>query len=103
SVSGISIVSSVLATYPDDRFAGGLIEYEPTPGRIERRGIKSHVVDTILITHPVPDLSAFDDIYVYLGCKHTLDDCEDTFSNSINYGGWPYIPRISPMGQSSVF
>lgn len=103
AVLGIEVHSSVLATFPDGRFAGGYIEFEPTPGRIERRGIKSHAGDTLLITHPIDNFDALSTMFVYLGCKHTLEDCEATFANSINYGGWPFIPRLSPMGQSSVF
>lgn len=103
AVGGLEIDSAILATYPDDRFAGGMVQFEPEPGRILKRGIKSHVGQTLTITHPMEDLEALDEVYVYLGCKHTLTDCDETFSNSLNYGGWPYIPRISPMGQSSVF
>src|SRR5690606_11068300 len=100
---GIEIQSAILATYPDDRFAGGMIQFEPEPGRVIKRGIKSHVGDLLTVTHPVEELQALDDIYVFLGCKHTLEDCDTTFNNALNYGGWPYIPRLNPMGQSSVF
>lgn len=103
AVGGLEVESAILATYPDDRFAGGMITYEPTPGKVLKRGIKSHVGSILTITHGIPELEALAEVYVYLGCKHTLIDCDDTFSNSVNYGGWPFIPRVNPMGQSSVF
>lgn len=103
AVGGLEVESTILSTYPDDRFAGGMIQYEPTPGKVLKRGIKSHVGSILTITHPMPELGALAEIYVYLGCKHTLTDCDETFGNAPNYGGWPFIPRLSPMGQSSVF
>lgn len=103
SVFGPQLRSAILSTYPDGRFAGGLVEFEPTPGRIERRGVKSHVGDLITLTHAITDITALDTFFLYLGCKHDLTDCDETFGNAVNYGGWPYIPRISPMGSSSVF
>lgn len=103
AVGGLEIESAILATYADDRFAGGMVQFEPTPGKVLRRGIKSHVGSILTVTHGIPELEALDNIYVYLGCKHTLADCDTTFGNAVNYGGWPFIPRLSPMGQSSVF
>lgn len=103
AVGGIEIQSAALSAYADGRFAGGMIKYEPEPGRVIKRGIKAHVGDLITVTHPVEDLEGLDEIDVFLGCKHTLQDCDETFDNSENYGGWPYIPRLNPMGQSSVF
>lgn len=102
-VDGITLSSSLLSTFPDGRFAGGFIEWEPTPGRIEKRGIKAHTGSQILITHPIPDIQGLDEIKVYLGCQHTLTDCDDTFNNAVNYGDFPFVPRQNPMGQSSVF
>lgn len=103
SYVGLEVHSAILASYQDERFAGGFIEWEPTPGRIERRGIKRHQGDTLVITHPIEGLVALANVWAYLGCKHTVADCTDTFDNLVNYGGWPYVPRQNPMGQSSVF
>lgn len=102
-VDGITLSSSLLSAYPDGRFAGGFMEWEVTPGRIEKRGIKAHVGSYIEITHPIPDIQGLDTINVYLGCKHTLTDCHATFNNAVNYGGFPFVPKQNPMGQSSVF
>lgn len=103
SVGGSIITSSVLASYPDDRFAGGLLEWEQTPGRIERRGLKSHVGNTAVMTHPIPALTGLVDVYLYPGCKHNRPDCNDFFDNIENYGGFPFGQRQNPMGNTSVF
>lgn len=103
SVSGLTITSSVLGTYDDDRFSGGLLEWEETPGKIQRRGIKSHVGDTALITHPVIGLNGLDNVFLYPGCKHNMQDCQIYFNNIENYGGMPFVPRQNPMGNSSVY
>lgn len=102
-VNGSSIDSTTFALVPDGRYAGGLIEYEVSPGRLERRGIKSHVGSTVEMTHPIPDLPALATVRALPGCKHTLPDCNDVFANVINYGGWAFVPKQNPMGSSSVF
>lgn len=37
-----------------------------------------------------------DQVLVYKGCRHTLDDCRDIFDQEENYGGQPYIPNKNP-------
>jgi hypothetical protein len=36
--------------------------------------------------------SAGDTATAYLGCDHTLTTCTNVFANSINFGGFPFIP-----------
>lgn len=103
SVDGINITSSVLATFADGRFAGGLLEYEPTPGRIHRRGLKTHAGNAAVMTHALPGLDGLAQVFLYPGCKHDLPDCDDFFDNVENYGGFPFVPRQNPMGNTSVF
>lgn len=103
SVAGIELQSTAFANYDDGRLAGGLLEYEPTPGRIERRGIKAHVGNAIQITHPVDGMPTLATVRVLPGCKHTVDDCDDFFDNIKNFGGTPFVPQKNPMGNTSVF
>lgn len=103
SVDGINITAAILSSYADERFAGGLLEWEPTPGRIERRGLKTHVGNAAVMTHPLPGLTGLEQVYLYPGCKHTIPDCNDFFSNIENYGGHPFVPFQNPMGNTSVF
>ena len=34
---------------------------------------------------------------LYRGCDKTFETCRDTFSNSVNFRGFPYIPGISDL------
>lgn len=103
-VSGIELDASFFATYDSGQLAGGVLYYEPTPGVIERRGIKSHVDTRIEITHPIPGLAALETVVVSPGCTHDLSafGCQ-FFARELSYGGWPNVPRVNPMGNSSVF
>jgi uncharacterized phage protein (TIGR02218 family) len=103
SVSGLQVQSTAFAAYPDGRLAGGVLEYEPTPGQIERRGIKSHVGNLVEMTHPIDDLQTLAQLRGLPGCKHNLADCDGFFDNVLNYGGTPFIPQKNPMGNNSVF
>jgi hypothetical protein len=47
-------------------------------------------------------MQALMEVYIYPGCKHTLEDCA-TFDNTDRYGGWPHMQALNPMGGQSVF
>lgn len=106
SVNGLQITSAAFPAYMDGdrgRLAGGFLEYEPTPGHIERRGLKFHDGDTVEMTHAIENLAGLAEVRLWPGCAHDRTDCNDNFSNINNYGGFPFVPRLNPMGQSSVF
>lgn len=102
-VSGIELDSTAFAALPDGRLAGGLISWEPEAGRIERRGIKSHVGQRVEITHPIPGLESLATVTYSPGCTHQRQVCDQVFDNIVNYGGFPFVPRQNPMGNTSVF
>ena len=106
SVGGIVITSSTFAAYMEGdrgRLAGGMLEWEVSPGHIEVRAIKSHDGITIAVTHPIDGLTGLQMITVYPGCAHDRADCNDHFNNIDNYGGFPYTQRLNAMGNSRVF
>ena len=41
-------------------------------------------------------LAAAVDIKVFRGCQRTTTECDETFGNLANFGGFPYIPDFSP-------
>lgn len=99
----VNLVSPAFLVLGDDYLAGGYMEWERTPGVFERRAIRTHVGDTIQVTHAIPDLTALNTVRVYPGCDHMPTTCIDKFDNLVNYGGFPYIPEQNPFGQNSVF
>lgn len=102
-VNGISLTSPTFDLHADTHFDGGFLEWEYAPGLTEKRAIRSHIGDTITITHPIPGLESGASIDAYPGCDHTLPTCDSKFSNSENYGGFPDTPQQNPFGGDSVF
>jgi uncharacterized phage protein (TIGR02218 family) len=100
---GITVQCGDFAAKPDGYFAGGKLTVEMTPGVFEKRGIRTHVGDTITMTHMIPGLEGLMTVDVLPGCDHTRTTCRDKFNNEPNYGGTPFIPQKNPFGQSSVF
>lgn len=42
-------------------------------------------------------------VYVYPGCNRTIFDCNSTFNNIANYGGFPWIPVVNPFNPVSLW
>lgn len=103
TVSGITLTATAFGLQPDGYFAGGMVEWEAEPGRYERRGIKSHVGTTITLTHPVVGLEAGGTLDIWPGCDHSLATCDSKFSNSANYGGFPFVPNKNPFAGTNVY
>lgn len=103
SSSARTITSPDFATFADGYFSGGKLRWESSPGYYVRRGIKIHDGDTITVTHPIPELEGGELLTVLPGCNHTMQHCNDKFSNILNYGGFPYMTERNPFGASSVF
>jgi uncharacterized phage protein (TIGR02218 family) len=103
SVSGIDVVSADFATFADGYFVGGKLEIEISPGIYEKRGIQTHVGNTVKMTHAlhtfVPGLT----VDAYPGCDKTIQTCHNKFSNVVNFGGTPYVPIKNPFGNANVF
>ena len=62
----------------------------------ERRIIIDNVDNVITIAYPFRNPSVDDNVELCVGCDHTLETCRDVFSNSINFGGFPYVPLRNP-------
>lgn len=103
AVSGTTISDPNIDAQPDGYFAGGYLEWESSPGVIERRGIRSHVGADIELTHPIVGLVAGATIDLFAGCDHSKATCATKFANLVNYGGFPYVPKKNPFGGSNPF
>jgi hypothetical protein len=58
----------------------------------------SPAVKRFRLVAPMPFTVAVGDAYeVYQGCDKQMTTCRDTFSNMVNYRGFPYIPGIDQM------
>lgn len=106
SASGTEVQSGDFDLQPDGFFDGGYVEYlkSSVPLVYDRRAIRSHVGNTITITHAFPSyVTAGSVLTAYPGCDHTFATCQSKFDNTDNFGGFPNIPALNPFGPSSVF
>lgn len=78
-------------------YTGGLVEWQGSMG-VERHSIlRVSGTHTLVLTGPVRDLAATDEVTIALGCPHTLTGCETIHENAVNYGGHPFIPTFNPV------
>jgi uncharacterized phage protein (TIGR02218 family) len=63
-----------------------------------RVGIVENTTTTFKLSYIPAGLAVSDDVTLYDGCNHNIDDCNDKFSNIANYGGFPNIPESNPYG-----
>jgi uncharacterized phage protein (TIGR02218 family) len=89
SVSGSTIQSATFATKPDGWFTGGFIVCTGS----ERRYIRSHVGNTLVLQAPISDLVAGNIVDAFAGCDRTEATCETKFANLVNHQGRPRIPE----------
>jgi uncharacterized phage protein (TIGR02218 family) len=103
TVNGTELVSADFDAQPDGFFDGGYVEFEVSSGVFDPRAIRSHVGDTVVLTHAISGLVAGNVVRAYPGCDHTYATCESKFSNTDNFGGFPHLGPPNPFGQNSVF
>lgn len=90
-----------------DKYNGGFIEWQPTPGDIKRVGI-IHVDDSgddVTFTMAVvpQGMQAGMPIKLSAGCDHSMNDCKNVHNNIQNYGGFPWIPTSNPIAGKNNF
>lgn len=103
AASALTVTAAEFATYEDGRFAGGYIEWDRVDGLTERRSIKAHGGDTIVISYGSDQLPVGTVVTAYPGCAHNTSDCSSFFNNLPNYGGQPDTPIRSPFDGNPVF
>jgi len=57
-----------------------------------------HSATTVILDSPVYTVPTV--VSVNMGCDKTFGTCGSTFSNSINFGGFPFIPAKNPVTES---
>jgi hypothetical protein len=85
---------------PNGYFIGGIVQ---TP-QGEQTFIKEHSENSITLFRKnqqlVDNLSkGIASVILYKGCLRTLDSC-NTFNNTLNYGGFPYLP-LEPLNSGN--
>jgi uncharacterized phage protein (TIGR02218 family) len=52
--------------------------------------------DSIKLLLPFNDDIDGEDVTIYTGCDHSFNVCGDKFANTINFGGFPFVPTKNP-------
>jgi uncharacterized phage protein (TIGR02218 family) len=91
-INGSVITVSAAETYGDGWFVGGFVKY----GDYIYRSINGHVGANIDLDRAIQGLTTGDTLRLYPGCDHTSTCCRDKFDNLVNFGGFEFIPNVSP-------
>lgn len=62
----------------------------------ERRMVLSQTGTTLILTHAFRNAVATDAVTLYEKCDRSIRECRDKFSNVVNWGGQPQLPKASP-------
>ena len=74
---------------------GGFVQ-APTAAPEDKRMILAQSGDNLTLLLPFSIAVVGTQVDVLAGCDHSLATCNTKFSNVINFGGFPYVPRKNP-------
>jgi uncharacterized phage protein (TIGR02218 family) len=97
------IVVAAAAAKPDGYFNGGLFEFLAVDGITHKRAIIGHTGANITLSTGIRQLAETNAVDLFPGCKHTIADCDSTFANKLNYGGWPFSPELNPFDGKTLY
>jgi len=100
--SGVTLVSSAFSGFAGGYFAGGFVQIVVS-SNINRAFISAHSGGTLTTGLPLQGAAVGLQVTAFPGCDHSLATCASKFSNSLNYGGFPYIPTKNPMNGTPIF
>ena len=95
AVSGSTITVNGLAAQGVGWAVGGFVQ-APTAAPEDKRMILSQAGDVLTLLLPFSITVLGTQVDVLAGCDHSLTTCNTKFSNVINFGGFPYVPRKNP-------
>lgn len=90
-VTGRTITVAGLSALGASWALGGTVQYGD-----DYRPILGQSTDVLTLSLPFYDDILGKEVDVFAGCDHSLATCEAKFSNSINYGGFPFVPTKNP-------
>jgi uncharacterized phage protein (TIGR02218 family) len=99
AVNGNKITAAEFGALASGFLTSGYLEYGNGP---VLRSIVEHAGDTITLDSPLA-IEIGETVRVFDGCDHLFATCRDKFNNEENFGGFPFIPRINPFGDTPIF
>lgn len=93
----ILTISGVHASETGNYFRQGVLLHQPTGMRFSIFRSWPDAGNTKVKLHQWnPDFALTDVCDMRAGCRHTLEDCRDKFSNAANFGGFSQVPNKNP-------
>lgn len=94
-----------LGTIPNGWSAGGFCEWITPEGFAERRNVITNDTTngTVAIMGSTLGMQLNQTIYLFAGCNHATNDCNDKFNNLSNFGGHEYMAKTSPFDGNPIF
>lgn len=97
SFSGLNVTSSTFLSRASGWLTGGYLRVAGVP-----RMITNHSGDTITLSAVLPGLAVGVAFEAFAGCDRTFATCQSKFGNSLNFGGFPWIPIKNPFAGDSI-
>lgn len=92
AVAGNVVTLAGANAYPDRYFTAGRIDLL---GAVDSRLVLAHVGSLLTILFPFGSGILGTTVTAFAGCAHDGTACFG-FNNTINFGGWPFIPQKNP-------
>jgi hypothetical protein len=111
SINGLTIRLDDASTFPTvaDQCLGGMVQWVNAGGETELRTIVRVTkrvtgvgTNTVSVSGNLRDLTEGVTIQIIAGCSHDKAGCA-FHSNTENYGGCLYIPKVNPVGTTSLY
>lgn len=87
----MTVVSGLLGVYADGFMDAGFVE---VVGGADFRLILEHVGNSVTLLVPFSVTPA--SVNVFAGCAHVISVCEAKFDNTIQFGGFAFVPTRNP-------
>lgn len=97
NVTGNVVTVSGLGAVADHYFTGGMV----VDLYLNRYYISKQIGSELTTFFP-PELEVNQNISIFPGCDHSYATCGTKFSNSLNFGGFPWMPGKNPFVGSLV-
>jgi uncharacterized phage protein (TIGR02218 family) len=97
SIAGLDVTAAAFLPKPAGWFVGGRLMAAGA-----QRMITASSGGGVTLSAPIPGLKVGDALDAYPGCDHTLATCAAKFGNSLNYGGFPFIPLKNPFAGDAI-
>lgn len=98
ATDGLVLTIPAAALEVDGFYSSGILDDSGGKSRF----ITNHVGDQITLVRELAGLLVSPAVILHAGCDRTLSICDTKFSNSLNFGGMPFIPIKNPFGGSSI-